>query len=262
MARIKATIQRICEVCGNEFVAAQSVSRFCSKKCSQKAYKQTLREKKIVKSNTETEQQRIDNRQKKLLMQIGFSVSEAAELLGVCRKTAYNLIYSGKLKAKRVTPRMTFVSRESIEELLEIVTPYEKQSAKERKPITEWYSKQEAMTMLKVEFTKYRRIVNENKMPEMKKGVYSYVSKKHIDEYLQQMNETNKIDNRANWLTISEIVETYGLSPGGVYSYVSAHGIPKKILDGQIKVYSKQHIDKLRYDTKKENRKTQSNIAL
>ncbi|MDR0698189.1 MAG: helix-turn-helix domain-containing protein, partial [Tannerella sp.] len=160
-----------------------------------------LREMKIVKSNAETEQQRIEIRQKKLSIQMGFSISETAELLGVCRKTAYNLIYSGKLKAKKITSRMTIVSRDSINEFLNVTTPYEVIPAKGRKTITEWYGRQEAMSKLNVEFTKYRRIVNENKIPETKKGRYSFVSKKHIDEYLQRISEENKIDNRANWLT-------------------------------------------------------------
>jgi excisionase family DNA binding protein len=193
---------------------------------------------------------------------MGFSIAETAQLLGVCRQTVYNFVYSGKLKAKRITNRIMIISRENIHEFLQITEPCEKSPAKERKPILEWYSRQEAMSKLNVEFTKYRRIVNENKIPEMKKGVYSFVSKKHIDGYLQKVSEENKIDNRANWITASEIVETYGLSPRGVYSYVSAHGIPKKLLDGQIKVYSKQHIDELRYDTKKENRKAKSNIEI
>ncbi|MDR2407926.1 MAG: helix-turn-helix domain-containing protein [Bacteroidales bacterium] len=246
MARIKATIRRICEVCGNEFVASQSVSHFCSKKCSKKAYKIKLRNEKIVKSNAETEQQRIENRQKKLTIQMGYSVAETAELLGVCRQTVYNLVYVKKLNAKRITSRMTFISRESIAEFLTTTTQYEKLPAKEQSPIIEWYSKQEAMSKLNVEFTKYRRIVNENRIPEMKKGVYSFVSKKHIDKYFQQISEENKIDNKDNWLTVSEIAETYGISLNSVYSYVSTHGIPKKILDGRIKVYSKQHIDKLK----------------
>jgi excisionase family DNA binding protein len=193
---------------------------------------------------------------------MGFSVVETAQLLGVCRQTVYNFVYSGKLKAKRITNRIMIISRENINEFLQVTEQCKKLPAKEQKPITEWYSIQEAISKLNVEFTKYRRIVNANRVPEMKKGVYSFVSKKHIDEYLQRISEENKIDNRANWLTISEIIKTYGLSMSGAYSYVSAHGIPKKILDGQIKVYSKKHIDKLRYDTKKENRKTKSNIEI
>jgi endogenous inhibitor of DNA gyrase (YacG/DUF329 family) len=109
MTKIKATLKRICEVCDKEFVAAQSVSRFCSKRCSQKAYKMKLRESKIVKSNAETEQQRIESRQKKLSVRMGFSISETAELLGVCRQTVYNFVYSGKLKAKRITNRVTII---------------------------------------------------------------------------------------------------------------------------------------------------------
>ncbi|MDR2774111.1 MAG: helix-turn-helix domain-containing protein [Tannerella sp.] len=224
-----------------------------------------LRESKIVKSNAETEQRRIESRQKKLSVQMGFSIAETAQLLGVCRQTAYNLIYSGKLKAKKITSRMTIVSRESINDFLDVTTPYEVMPAKERSPITEWYSKKEAMNILNVEFTKYRRIVNQNRIPEKKQGVYSFVSKKHIDEYNKKITEQNQISDRSEWITVDEIAKMYGLSLRGVYSYVSVHGIPKKTLDGQIKVYSKYHIDKFRNnnnDTEKEIREAQSNIAV
>lgn len=62
MTRIKVEIKRICEGCGNDFVAAQSVSRFCSGKCSKRAYKARLREEKIMRSGAETELRRIENR--------------------------------------------------------------------------------------------------------------------------------------------------------------------------------------------------------
>jgi excisionase family DNA binding protein len=196
---------------------------------------------------------------------MGFSIAETAELLGVCRKTAYNLIYSGKLRAKKITSRMTIVSRESINEFLNVTMPYEVMPAKERRPITEWYSKKEAMDILGVEFTKYRRIINQNRIPEKKQGVYSFVSKKYIDEYNKKVTEENQISNRDEWITVDEIAETYGLSLSGVYSYVSAHGIPKKILNGQMKVYSKSHIDNIKNknnDTEKESREAQSNVAV
>jgi excisionase family DNA binding protein len=265
MTKIKATLKRICEVCGGEFVAAQHTSRFCSKRCSQKAYKMKLRESKIVKSNAESEQQRIEKKNKRMAAQMAFSITATAQVLGVCRQTVYNLVYAGRLKAKRITNRIMLISRDNINDFLQATENCQKLPAKERQPITEWYSKKEAMDILKVESTKYRRIINQNRIPERKQGVYSFVSKKHIDEYNKKNTEQNQISNRDEWLTVDEIAETYGLSMSGVYSYVSSHGIPKKTLDGQIKVYSKYHIDKFRNnnnDTKKENRETQSNVAV
>jgi excisionase family DNA binding protein len=79
-----------------------------------------LREGKIVRSNAETEKQRIEIRQKKLSIQMEFSIAETAQLLGVCRKTVYNFVYSGKLKAKRITNRTIIISRENINEFLQV----------------------------------------------------------------------------------------------------------------------------------------------
>ena len=177
---------------------------------------------------------------------MGFNVVETAQLLGVCRQTVYNLVYSDKLGAKRITNRMMIVGKENINEFLRATEPCVKLPARERNPISEWYSVAEAMSRLNVKFTKYRRIINENRIPETKKGTCSFVSKKHVDEYLQRINEENEIDDPSNWLTASEIAEIHGLSLSGVYSWVSARGIPKKTIDGKTKIYSKRHIDELK----------------
>ena len=40
-------IEKICEWCGKQFTAQTTVTRFCSKRCSEHAYKERLRQQKI-----------------------------------------------------------------------------------------------------------------------------------------------------------------------------------------------------------------------
>lgn len=50
MPKAKFEIKRKCEVCGVAFIAKTLESRYCSRKCSQKAYKQ----RKAQEQNTES----------------------------------------------------------------------------------------------------------------------------------------------------------------------------------------------------------------
>ncbi len=49
-------IERICEWCGNRFMAQTTVTRFCSKRCAEHSYKERMRQKKMALSNQETSQ--------------------------------------------------------------------------------------------------------------------------------------------------------------------------------------------------------------
>ena len=47
-------VERICEWCGKTFIAQTTVTRFCSKRCSERSYKERFRQKKMSVSNQET----------------------------------------------------------------------------------------------------------------------------------------------------------------------------------------------------------------
>lgn len=49
-------VERICEWCGNRFMAQTTVTRFCSKRCAEHSYKERMRQKKMALSNQETSQ--------------------------------------------------------------------------------------------------------------------------------------------------------------------------------------------------------------
>ena len=75
-------IERICEWCGNRFMAQTTVTRFCSKRCAEHSYKERMRQKKMALSNQETSQCNPDrkSRDKDFL-----TPTETAQFLGVCR---------------------------------------------------------------------------------------------------------------------------------------------------------------------------------
>lgn len=50
-------IEKICEWCANKFTTQTTVTRFCSKWCSEHSYKERMRQRKIALSNQETKLQ-------------------------------------------------------------------------------------------------------------------------------------------------------------------------------------------------------------
>ena len=77
-------LQRICQHCNTSFIARTTVTKYCSHKCTSRAYKERKRAEKVQKSNTETIQTLIkpieDLKAREFL-----TVRQVAKLLNCCR---------------------------------------------------------------------------------------------------------------------------------------------------------------------------------
>ncbi|WP_160068407.1 hypothetical protein [Sphingobacterium bovisgrunnientis] len=51
---------RICDYCGNAFLARTTVTRFCGKSCNSRFYKKQIRDKKLLKSLEESREKLIN----------------------------------------------------------------------------------------------------------------------------------------------------------------------------------------------------------
>jgi excisionase family DNA binding protein len=112
----KIEIQRICQYCKQEFTARTTVTKYCSHKCNQRAYKARKRAEKAMQSNTETT--RIKNQPIEQLKAKEFlTVREVSQLLNCSLRTAYYYIKSGTIKAVNLGQRMTRVKRTEIDKL-------------------------------------------------------------------------------------------------------------------------------------------------
>ena len=81
-------VQRICQYCEQEFTARTTVTKYCSHKCSQRAYKARKRAETIKQSNTETtriKSQPIEQLKAKEFL----TVREVAQLLNCSVRSAY-----------------------------------------------------------------------------------------------------------------------------------------------------------------------------
>lgn len=112
-------IIRICQQCGKEFVARTTVTRYCSHICNSKAYKAASKNKKIAKSNIESQQTK-DYSLYIINNSAYLTVREAANLLKCSVKMIYDLINSGRLKAINLSIRKTRISRNDIDNLFKV----------------------------------------------------------------------------------------------------------------------------------------------
>ena len=87
-------IERICEWCGNRFMAQTTVTRFCSKRCAAHSYKERMRQQKIQLANSTVPATTSAIKEKDYL-----TVAETAQVLGMTRQGIYKLIYLGNLVA-------------------------------------------------------------------------------------------------------------------------------------------------------------------
>ncbi len=112
----KIAVKRICQHCGNEFIARTTVTQYCGDTCAKKAYKARVMAKKIAASNKETLQiktQPIEELKAKEFL----TVREVSRLLNCSLRSAYYYIERGNIKAVNLGQRITRVKRSEIDKL-------------------------------------------------------------------------------------------------------------------------------------------------
>ncbi|WP_297068535.1 helix-turn-helix domain-containing protein, partial [uncultured Duncaniella sp.] len=159
-------IERICEWCGNRFMAQTTVTRFCSKRCAEHSYKERMRQKKMALSNQETIQCNPDrkSRDKDFL-----TPTETAQYLGVCRTYIYDNINRGKIKVTRIG-RKTLISKADIQAMFDFLTPKETEQTesaeKKSKSISDFYTRADIREKYGVKDSWIYKVVAENNVPK------------------------------------------------------------------------------------------------
>ena len=98
-------LKRICQYCGEAFIAKTTVTKYCGDSCAKRAYKARKRSEKIEASNEETkaivEQPILALQAKEFL-----SIQETCQLIGVSRTTLWRVIKKGQLKTAKMGRRV------------------------------------------------------------------------------------------------------------------------------------------------------------
>ena len=105
--------ERNCPICGTSFTPKTINSRYCSEKCSRKAYKRKVAEEKRQQELNAIAESVPDNRPY-------ISVPEAIAIYGVAKSTLYRLIRQGHIPAINLGTRLLRIDRQKLESIFPI----------------------------------------------------------------------------------------------------------------------------------------------
>ena len=138
-------VKRICQWCGKPFMAKKTTTNYCSPQCSKRGYKHRMKERRMelreIQEMLELKRklEEMLELKRKLESQEYFTFSQAARLMGVSRQYVYKLVKEDKLRASRLSSRMSLIRRSDIELMLK-TKPYESIKPKDDVDITEYYT--------------------------------------------------------------------------------------------------------------------------
>lgn len=181
--RIK--VQRVCQYCDEEFTAQTTVTKYCSHKCAQRAYKQRKKEEKINKSNTETLKKKLRPIEE-LKAKEFLTVREAAALLSCSVRSVYRLIENNTISATNLSERMTRINRSELDTLMSPKPIKKSRELAFEYDLEDCYTMTEIQSIYGISETALYDMVKRNNIPKKKKGWYSYVPKAIIDKLLKQ----------------------------------------------------------------------------
>ncbi len=234
----KIKVQRICEHCGEEFTAKTTVTRFCSHKCSQRAYKHRKRQEKIETSNQQT-RMIISKPIEELDSKVFLSVRDASNLFSISERTIYRMISRGDIGVAKAGSR-TILRRSDFNDLF--AKDYPKRVIAKSKPTTEFYTVKDVEEIYFVKYVRLNRIIKENKIPTKMVNGRLHVSKSHIDKYFSRTRQN--VSHISDWYSVAEIQEKYSLTREQVYSRTHDNNIPKQRVGNSVRI-SKKHFDEL-----------------
>lgn len=234
MATSKLKVLRTCEFCGKEFYAQKVSTRYCSKRCNELAYKKRRRQKQVIEAEAQVTQKPIAAVNEKEFL----SLKDTAVLLGITKRSVYNLIYNGTLRAHKLSRRMTFILKSDITLMFDGKI-YVKDVKPERKPITEFYTTNEIKEKYGVSEGWIFKIGKEKNIPKIFHHGKTYWSKQHVEKHFAKHIENNGI---VEWYSVPEMMEKFNMTSSAVYCFVSKFDIPKKKVKREV-FYSKQHVD-------------------
>ncbi|MHB9055872.1 MAG: helix-turn-helix domain-containing protein [Paludibacteraceae bacterium] len=173
----KFKLTRNCEICGKQFNAKTIYSKYCSDKCSDKAYRNKKTHSKEEVKKKELAEKIPENRPY-------ISVGEAVLLYGISRGTIYRQIKKGNIPAVNLGERLTRISRAHIEAMFPSVPVIEPQPTNFKTS----YKKEESYTIGEVS-KKYgisdstvNKAIRKNGIPRKQIGKFVYVPKSLIDD--------------------------------------------------------------------------------
>ncbi len=153
-------ITKICEFCGSNFIGRKCSTRFCCKRCAERAYKQRRRQTHVAEQQSIADCARTDK-----ISNLEFiSPSQCAELIGVSRRTLYRYLEANKIPCCQFNG-CTRIRRCDIDSLFED-NVYTKREKKMAKPIEEFYTTKEVLEKFGISNSWLFKMAKERNIPK------------------------------------------------------------------------------------------------
>lgn len=227
-------VKRTCKWSGRPFIAHKTTTDYCSPQCASRGYKHRMRERRMeLKQANATQDEKTA-----LEKQDYLTFSQVAKLMGVSRQYIYKLVKEQKLRASRISGRMSFIRRADIELMLK-TKPYECTTPTDDFTASDFYTAEEISEKFMVSRKWVWTYTREHKIPKVRKNGHNYYPRKSIDAAFAKY----KVDgDLTEWYTPEQIQDKYGMSRIAIRSHVYRNNIPSQKEHGQI-YYSKVHFD-------------------
>lgn len=163
-------ITRICQHCGQEFIAQTTVTRYCGDNCAKKAYKARIKKQKIEASELETRDIRqLSSLTVKTLEYL--TVNDVASMLKCDSRTVHYMIKSGRLNAINLSIRKTRILKKDLDgmftnQIQRVDIRNEAQVEEKRPPIKDCYTVGQILAKYSLAEVTLRKIIIRNNIPK------------------------------------------------------------------------------------------------
>lgn len=176
-------VNKICQFCGNKFVAKKTTTKCCSDDCAKKFYKQKKRDEKIQGSNKEFKAllngYDIEEIQKKEYL----SIKEIMFLLNISRTSIYRMLKDGRLtklegfkavRIRKIDFDLLFVQKTENKQEKAYILPYFCDD--------NYYTINDVLEKFNVSSGSFYHLCKKHNIPKIPKGKFVYVPKDLVNK--------------------------------------------------------------------------------
>ena len=248
--RIK--ILKVCACCGKEFEAQKSTTMFCCSNCARKYRRRQEAAERRQKVTAEQISKNIAIKESNAPDSQFLRTSEAADYLGISKRTLHRYIEQGIIKAKRL-PRVTLIDRTELRRVLESdESLHIKTKAKielppkdESNPIFngEHITIPEAAKFYGVPLNVMQNYLRRSDLKFTMYRNTRFYDKKDVDKYIKKRLRERRPDIK-EWYSVNDILTKYNITSVTLNNQLYKSPVPKR-KNGGYTYYSKSHIDEI-----------------
>ena len=245
-------LKKFCVHCGKEFTAYKQTTMFCSSACAKKyRIRQNIEDRatKVTSQSVELEHSRVTYKwaDKEVL-----TAREAAEYLGVSRKSIYRWTNQGILKPIML-PGEFLISKESIKKMFDEGVSY-RQPRKSTKELpefqgtpvyqhsNEYITITEASELYGVPLSVMQHWLRKSDLEFERFRNIRFYNREAVDKLVKKRQKAAHPEI-TEWYTVDEICHEFAMTRKQVYNFTGTHKSLPKRKDSGITYYSKKHVD-------------------